>query len=61
MLLLLPIQVKVRLVCEDRFDEFLQDIRDYSRSVGVSVVPWALFMNLKSKAKNEDVSRSRVP
>lgn len=42
MFLLLPIQFKVGLIREDRFDEFLQNIREYSRSMGIKIVPWTL-------------------
>ena len=31
MLLLLPIEFQVRFVCEDGFDEFLQNIKEHSR------------------------------
>lgn len=37
-LLLLPIEFKVGLVREDRFDEFLQSIREYSKSTGIKIV-----------------------
>ena len=32
-LLLLPVEFQVRFVCENGFDEFLQNIREYSRLV----------------------------
>ena len=41
-LLLLPIEFKVGLIREDRFDEFLQSIREHSKSTGIKIVPWAL-------------------